>query len=58
MGGQEQPSDRLLTIGQLAAATGTPATTLRYYDRRVCFPPWPGRGASADTTTPASPGSW
>lgn len=38
MGGQEQPADRLLTIGQLAAATGTPATTLRYYDRLGVLP--------------------
>lgn len=38
MEAQEQPAARLLTVGELAAITGTPATTLRYYDRLGLLP--------------------
>ena len=37
MRGQQQPA-RLLTIGELASVTATPATTLRYYDRLGLLP--------------------
>ncbi len=38
MSAQRQPAASLLTVGQLAAVTGTPATTLRYYDRLGLLP--------------------
>jgi MerR family transcriptional regulator, redox-sensitive transcriptional activator SoxR len=34
-----RPEERLLTIGELSEATGTPATALRYYERRGLMAP-------------------